>query len=87
MYYYSTMNEIVLTHSGIIEDEGMDVVYVKFERPNSTGFDFAEAKIPHFIFHKSYGFSEDETLRLKEYLKNNSALIWEFASKGGGENA
>ncbi len=87
MHYYSTVNEIILTHSSIIEEESMDLVYVKFERANKTGFDFAEAKIPHFIFHKSYGFSEDEILQLTDYLKNNSALIWEFATKGGGKNA
>ena len=36
---------------------------------------------------KNFGFSEDEILKLKRYAKNNSSLIWDFAQKGGGENA
>jgi len=88
MFYYSTVDKIITTHSEIIEENGMDVVHIRFERPNNkNGFDFAEGKIPHFSFDKSYGFSEDELLHLVQYMKNNSALIWEFAGKGGGDNA
>ncbi|MEG2001360.1 MAG: hypothetical protein RR053_08225 [Evtepia sp.] len=87
MYYYSTVNNVILTHSAVVEENGMDIVSVRFERPNDHGFDFAEGKIPHFIFFKTCGFSEDELFQLERYLRNNSALIWEFASKGGGENA
>ena len=42
---------------------------------------------PGEIVYKSFGFSEDEILKLKRYAKNNSSLIWDFAQKGGGENA
>lgn len=91
MYYYSTVNSVITTHSGIEEDEnGMPCVKVHFERPcanGNSGFDFADGRIPHFNFQKAFGFSEDELFQLKEYMKNNSSLIWEFADKGGGENA
>lgn len=88
MFYYFTVNSIVTTHSEIIEKNGIDVVHVHFERPSAkNSFDFADGKIPHFSFDKSYGFSEDELLHLVQYMKNNSALIWEFAEKGGGLNA
>ena len=87
MYYYSTVDGITTTHSGIEEKNGLDYVTVHFERPNKSGFDFAEATLPGFIFQKSFGFSEDELLNLTGYLKDNSALLWEFAAKGGGENA
>lgn len=87
MFYYSTVNDIVTTHSGIEEENGIDIVRVHFERPNNNGFDFADGKIPHFNFDKSFGFSEDELLHLIQYMKNNSALLWEFAAKGGGTNA
>lgn len=87
MYYYSTINNIIMTHSAIIDDNSIESVIVHFERPNNTGFDFADGRIPHFSFDKSYGFSEDELLYLIQYMKNNSALIWSFASKGGGDNA
>lgn len=76
-----------MTHSNIQDIDGIDTVYVRFERPNKNGFDFAEGRIPHFTFQKSYGFNEDELLQFERYMRNNSALIWEFASKGGAENA
>ena len=31
MYYYSTVNEIVMTHSEILEKDGFDIVKVAFE--------------------------------------------------------
>ena len=64
MYYYSTVNGIIMTHSALLE-----------------------MTLPGEIVYKSFGFSEDEILKLKRYAKNNSSLIWDFAQKGGGENA
>jgi hypothetical protein len=87
MFYYSTVDGIVTTHGPVEEKDGIEYVHVHFERPNKDGFDFADAKIPHFTFDKAFGFSEDELLQLTEYMRDNSSLIWEFAGKGGGENA
>lgn len=87
MYYYSTVNGVVLTHSNIKEKDFSQFVEVYFERARNGGFDFAQGRIPDFSFQKSCGFNEDELLDFTRYLKNNSALIWEFAEKGGGENA
>ena len=89
MYYYSTFDGIVTTHSALETDEySMPCVRVHFERPNNqNGFDFADGRIPHFNFQKAFGFSEDELFKLRDYMRNNSFLIWEFAQKGGGLNA
>ena len=35
--------------------------------------------MPDLRFDKLYGFSEDEILDLKDYLSDNSFLIWEIA--------
>ena len=86
MYYYSTVNGIIMTHSALLEKDGFDIVKVHFERPNEDGFDFLDMTLPGEIVYKSFGFSEDEILKLKRYAKNNSSLIWDFALKGGGEN-
>ncbi|MEG0900363.1 MAG: hypothetical protein RSF40_11725 [Oscillospiraceae bacterium] len=83
--YYSTINSVVLTFSNILEENGIDVVNVRFERPNDKGFDFAQGKIPHFIFNQTCGFTEDELLQFEKYLRNNSSLIWELAKEKGGE--
>lgn len=87
MYYYSTVDGVVLTHSPIIESNNQRTVKLRFEQANDNGFDFAECNLPECIFYKSYGFSEDELLDLVDYAKNNSVLIWDYAQKGGGLNA
>lgn len=80
--YYSTIDNVVLTFSNIEEDKsGFDSISFRFERPNDTGFDFAEGALPENQIYKSYGFSEDELLYMQEYLKNNSFLIWEIAAE------
>ena len=87
MYYYSTVNNIVMTHSEVMEKDGFDIVKVHFERPGDNGFDFHDLTLPGEIIYKSFGFSEEEMIKLKKYAKNNASLIWDFAQKGGGENA
>ena len=87
MYYYSTFNNIITSHSDVVEKNGFDYVDLHFERPNETGFDFLDMQIPGCTVLKSYGFSEDDILRLKRYAVNNADLLWEFARSGGGENA
>ncbi len=77
--YYSTVDHIVLTFSDIEEQNGFDRITVRFERPNQSGFDFAEGFLPENQFLKSYGFSEDELMQLENYLRNNAFLIWEMA--------
>ena len=86
-HYYSTVDSIVLTHSDLVTENNGRRVFVRFERPNEKGFDFAEGVLPENTFVKTYGFSEDELLELMAYLKDNALLIWDYAQKGGGLNA
>ena len=84
-HYYSTVDDVILTHSDMEHGKLGRKVRVYFERSNpKNGFDFAEGNIPDFTFSKTYGFSEDEIFKLQRYLRNNSPLIWEYAQKGGG---
>lgn len=83
-YYYSTVDNIVLTFSDIEEKNGFEEITVRFERPNDNSFDFAEGKLPNNMFYKTYGFSEDELLELEKYLRNNNFLIWEIAREKEG---
>jgi hypothetical protein len=88
-YYFSTMNNIVLTHSDMENSALGRKVRVYFERSNESNgkeFDFAEGELPSAEFSKTFGFSQNELLQLKRYLKNNSFLIWEYAQNGGGLN-
>lgn len=82
--YYSTVDNIVLTFSDIEERNGFDEITVYFERPNDNGFDFAEGKLPENQFYKSFGFSEDELIKLNKYIRNNASLIWKIAQDERG---
>jgi hypothetical protein len=86
-HYYSTVDGIMLTHSDLLITDNQRVVYARFERPNENGFDFAEGMLPFSSFYKTFGFSEDELFELADYLQHNSLLIWDYAQKGGGQNA
>ena len=77
--YYSTVDNVVLTFSDIEEKNGFDEIIVYFERPNKNGFDFAEGRLPENQFYKSFGFSEDELIKLSKYIRNNASLIWKIA--------
>lgn len=78
--FYSTEEGVTLTFSDIEEDSnGFEYIRFNFERENNSGFDFAEGILPALRFDKLYGFSEDEIFDLKDYLKDNSFLIWEIA--------
>ena len=85
--YYSTVDNVVLTHSDMLREDHTRRVYVRFERPNDHGFDFAEGILPENIFTKTCGFSEDELFDLQDYLRCNAFLIWEFAQEGGDSRA
>ena len=87
MYYYSTVNDVVMTHSEILEKDGFEIIKVHFERPGENDFNFLDMILPGEMVQKAYGFSETEILKMKRYAKNNSSLIWDFARNGGGENA
>ena len=82
--YYSTIDNIVLTYSDIENVNDFDSIIVLFERANKNGFDFAEGRLPNNMFHKTYGFSEDELMELENYLQKNAFLIWEMAREADG---
>ena len=79
-HYYSTVDDIVLTYSDIRTDRSPAYIKVYFERPNDSGFDFAEGSIPECSFSKTYGFSQEELIDLHDYLNDNKLLIWQLAT-------
>ena len=71
MYYYSTVNDIILTHSAVIEKDYCDFIHVHFERPNENSFDFLDLTLPGEIVYNSFGFSEDEIIDTSKRPKKN----------------
>ena len=54
MYYYSTVNVIIMTHSALLEKDGFDIVKVHFERPNEDEFDFLwELQFTRYLIFKA----------------------------------
>ena len=58
-------------------------ITVHLERPTERGFDIAEYILPACCLKKCIGFGEDEEYGLRQFVKNNSSLIWEIAREDG----
>ena len=58
-------------------------ISVYLERPSEHGFDIAEYVLPVCFLKKCIGFQEDEEYKLRQFVKNNSTLIWEIAREDG----
>ncbi len=56
---------------------------VCLERPSEHGFDVAEYILPSCLLKKCMGFQEDEEYGLRQFVKNDSPLIWEMAREDG----
>lgn len=84
-HYYSTVDGVVLTHSGIEEKNFLETITLYFERASERGgFDIAEIVLPNYNFTKVMGFTEDDVFELEDYARNNAPLIWELAKEYGG---
>lgn len=83
-HYYSTVDDLVLTHSDVFEINYLEQITLHYERPRNGGFDIAEVILPTYTFTKVMGFSEDEVFELERYARNNAPLIWELAREYGG---
>ncbi len=69
------VEELKMTHSGILTKKGKRQVCVRFER----GSDMAEADLPACKVTKSQGFTAEEIAGLEEYLAAQNDIIFEKA--------
>lgn len=83
-YYYSTVDDVVLTFSNITQKNYLQTITLHFEKAVETGFKIAELILPTYHFTQIIGFTEDEVFELEDYAKNNAPLIWELAKEFGG---
>ncbi len=84
MYPYMTLfDETEITHSHVIEEEGLQSVEVHFERPRSNGFDMARCVLPTYTWIKCEGFSDEEIGKFEIFLHNNAHLLYRYAASGG----
>ncbi len=84
MYPYITLSdETEITHSHIIERDGVQTVEVHFERPVESGFDSARCVLPSYQWKFNEGFSREEIAFFDEFLQHNAHLLYRYAAQGG----
>ena len=84
MYPYITLaDETEITHSQILERNGVQEIEVHFERATEQGFDSARCVLPTYQWKFKEGFSEKEIAFFEEFLRNNAHLLYRYASQGG----
>lgn len=84
MYPYIVLSdETEITHSQIIEEDGLQKVEVHFERPTENGFDSARCVLPTYQWKFHEGFSETEMEFFNEFLQHNAHLLYRYAEQGG----
>ncbi len=84
MYPYITLaDETEITHSHIIERDGVQTVEVHFERLAESGFDSARCVLPSYQWKFNEGFSREEIAFFDEFLQHNAHLLYRYAAQGG----
>ena len=84
MYPYITLaDETEITHSHIIERDGVKTVEVHFERAKEGGFDAARCILPAYQWKFRNGFSDEEMSFFNEFLHHNNLLLFKYAEQGG----
>lgn len=84
MYPYITLaDETEITHSHLIDRDGVQTVEVHFERPTDTGFASARCVLPSYQWKFKDGFNEGEVAFFDEFLRHNAHLLYRYAAQGG----
>ncbi|MDR1736110.1 MAG: hypothetical protein LBR85_04470 [Oscillospiraceae bacterium] len=84
MYPYITLaDDTLITHSHLMDKDGVKTVEVHFERPVDGGFDFARCRLPSYEWIMREGFSDKEIERFETLLHNAAHSFYRYAETGG----
>lgn len=84
MYPYIVLSdETEITHSQLIDRDGVQTVEVHFERPTEHGFDSARCVLPDYTWKLKEGYTREEIAFFEEFLRNNAHLLYRYAQQGG----
>lgn len=84
LYPYITFSdETEVLHSQVIDEGGMQVIEVHFERPTEEGFDTARFRLPEYTLMKREGYSDEEISSFEKFLHSNAHLLYKYAAIGG----
>ena len=84
MYPYIILaDETEITHSQVVDKDGVQTVEVHFERPVEGGFCSARCALPSYQRKFNEGFSDQEIDFFNEFLHHNAHLLYRYAAQGG----
>lgn len=84
MYPYMILaDETEITHSHLLDRDGVEQVEVHFERATEQGFDSARCVLPTYQWKFKEGFSAEEIQFFEEFLGHNAHLLYRYAAQGG----
>ncbi len=88
MYPYMTLpDETLVTHSHLMEKDGVKTVEVHFERPVEDGFDMARCSLPSYEWIIREGYSDQEILEFERMLRDGAHIFFKYAEAGGAQVA
>jgi hypothetical protein len=88
MYPFMTLaDETLITHSHLIEEDGVKIVEVHFERPTKNGFDSARCSLPSYEWIIRDGFSDNEIVDFEKMLHDSVHIFFKYAELGGAQVA
>lgn len=84
MYPYMTLaDDTIVTHSHMIDEDGIKKVLVNFERPTDDGFDTARCELPSYRWVMREGYSDQEIAEFEQLMHANAHLLYRYAQSGG----
>lgn len=61
---------------GYTDRDGCENLIMRIEEQENRDH-YSEWRLPDVFCYKSYGFSENDELKMKNFFRNNEAIIWD----------
>ena len=73
-------------HSDIYEEDGVEKMFIHFERPTVYGFDEGRIILPTYQWEYHRNFSDKEIEELETMVRQNAHIFYTYARLGGIES-
>lgn len=77
-------NHVNMIYSCLLHKDKKRIVRVTFERTGATGYEYAEGIVPDGTIERQKGFTQEEVVKLENYLKNHVDDIFAKAKEISG---
>jgi hypothetical protein len=76
-------DETEIVHSHLMEENGLKIVEIHFERPKFNGFDSARISLPSYEWIMKNGFTDEEIMAFEEFAARHAHTLYYYAEIGG----